>query len=114
MRAWNETLASSKRHLFDKYYGTRHFQLQILATHPEHQRRGAGSALCKWGMQVAKELNVAISVFASPMGKQLYRRLGFNSLASITIKVQEEDDFVTLEAMAYIPNYIQKPQEEAC
>ena len=48
------------------------------------------------------------------MGKQLYRNLGFNSLASITIKVQEEDDFVTLEAMAYIPNYIQKPQEEAC
>jgi len=105
MRAWNETLASSKRHLFDKYYGTRHFQLQILATHPDHQRRGAGSALCNWGMQVAKELNVAISVFASPMGKQLYRHLGFNSLASITIKVQEEDDFVTLEAMAYIPNY---------
>ncbi|OCL07415.1 hypothetical protein AOQ84DRAFT_295130 [Glonium stellatum] len=114
MRAWTDTLASSRRVLFDRYYGTRHFQLQILATHPEHQRRGAGSSLCRWGMQLAKERNMAISVFASPMGKQLYRHLGFHSLASVTIKVQEEDDYVILEAMAYIPHYTQRPQGEVC
>ncbi|OCK79234.1 hypothetical protein K432DRAFT_383259 [Lepidopterella palustris CBS 459.81] len=104
MQAWSDILSSSKRHLFDKYYGTGHFQLQILATHPSFQRRGAGTALCQWGMQIAERMKMAISVFASPMGYRLYSHLGFDYLASVTVKVQEEEESVTLEAMAYLPN----------
>lgn len=99
-QAWSQTLGASRK-LFDQQFGTNHFQLQLLATDPQFQRIGAGTALCGAGIETAERLKMGISVFASPMGKRLYSRLGFQQLATVTVKVEGEDDFVSVAAMVY-------------
>ena len=46
-------------------------------THPEYQRRGAGSMLLKWGCDLADENGVSLYVDASKAGAPLYQRFGF-------------------------------------
>ncbi|KAF2803349.1 uncharacterized protein BDZ99DRAFT_482196 [Mytilinidion resinicola] len=109
MQAWTDTTSASKKLLFDSQFGASHFQLQILATHPEFQRRGAGGQLVGWGIQLAQCLNMAISVFASPMGERLYLRLGFVSVASVFVNVEKELESVVLAAMVYVPSGSSRP-----
>lgn len=51
--------------------------LSLLATHPNHQGKGAGSKLVEWGTRKADAMGVRCFVDASPAGLGLYRRLGF-------------------------------------
>lgn len=51
--------------------------LDTLATHPDYQRRGAGSALMEWGCKMADEAGVAAYVDASKSGAPLYEKFGF-------------------------------------
>lgn len=101
--AWKHTTKTAKANFFDKSYGRNHFQLQILATHPEFQRRGAGTALCQDGVHMATQLGMNISVFASPMGYRLYSSLGFKPLATIAVQTEDECERVFVEAMIYSP-----------
>ncbi|KAF2656644.1 hypothetical protein K491DRAFT_560271, partial [Lophiostoma macrostomum CBS 122681] len=54
-----------------------YFMLITLSTHPEHQRRGAGSMLVKWGVDVADRLHVEAYLSTSIRGRLLYERFGF-------------------------------------
>ncbi|EFQ32953.1 acetyltransferase [Colletotrichum graminicola] len=54
-----------------------HYYLDTLVTHPDYQRRGAGSMLLKWGCELADEDGVGAYVDASKAGKGLYERFGF-------------------------------------
>lgn len=51
--------------------------LDTLATHPDYQRRGAGSMLVGWGCELADKHGVAAYVDASRAGAPLYQRFGF-------------------------------------
>ncbi|KAF2203001.1 hypothetical protein GQ43DRAFT_289251 [Delitschia confertaspora ATCC 74209] len=112
LKAWKQTLSTSSRDLFDKQYGLRYFQLQILATHPRFHRIGAGTALCRQGIRAAEKLDMKIAVFASPMGKRLYGKLGFRKLATVKIQVEGEDESICIEAMSYEPNSWSRPLGE--
>ncbi|KDN64636.1 putative acetyltransferase [Colletotrichum sublineola] len=57
--------------------GTEGTDLDTLVTHPDYQRRGAGSMLLKWGCELADENGVGAYVDASKAGKGLYERFGF-------------------------------------
>ncbi|EXK77166.1 hypothetical protein FOQG_18120 [Fusarium oxysporum f. sp. raphani 54005] len=54
-----------------------HYYLDMLATHPEYQRRGAGSMLIKWGCDLADENGVEVYVDASKDAAPLYWKFGF-------------------------------------
>ncbi|KAJ5133720.1 acetyltransferase [Penicillium atrosanguineum] len=56
---------------------TRHFYLDTVATHPDYQRRGAGSLLVKWGCDLADAQGVQAYVDASKDGAPLYAKFGF-------------------------------------
>jgi hypothetical protein len=103
MRSWTQTTSSAKAQIFDRRYGRQQFQLQILATHPAFHRQGAATALCGWGLGTARREGMAVSVFASPMGRLLYSRLGFMTLANVTIGVEGEKEYIDLTAMVYVP-----------
>lgn len=80
---------------FDRYFGklgNRQVHLWLLATHPDFRRRGAGTMLCNWGMEKAKEKGHPITVLASPMGKQLYMELGYRFLGSVHCQVDDEEE----------------------
>jgi len=51
--------------------------IDMLSTHPEHQRRGAGSMLVKWGTDIADTMGLKAFVQGSRLGKHLYESHGF-------------------------------------
>ncbi|KAK0714706.1 hypothetical protein B0H67DRAFT_220147 [Lasiosphaeris hirsuta] len=82
--------------------GPEQIHLQILATLPAFQRRGHGSSLCEWAMELVRREDLEdMSVMASPMGYELYTWLGFETVARFRIQVPGEEEGLTLQAMIY-------------
>ncbi|OCK74599.1 acyl-CoA N-acyltransferase [Lepidopterella palustris CBS 459.81] len=54
-----------------------YLMLDTLSTLPEHQRRGAGSMILKWGVEKADEMGVEMYLTSSSMARPLYERWGF-------------------------------------
>ncbi|KAK5083715.1 hypothetical protein LTR05_006219 [Lithohypha guttulata] len=62
----------------DSIIGGKNFvYLAILATDPDHQRRGAAGLLVKWGVEEAKRYNLPLYVESSEAGHELYKKYGF-------------------------------------
>lgn len=61
----------------DAQYAEPQLNLMVLATKPEYQRRGAGGALVQWGIDKAKQDGLTVTLFSSPQGYGLYKKLGF-------------------------------------
>ena len=101
MKAFTETLTKAKKKFFDDEYGTNQLHLRILGTHPDYQRRGAGTQHCKWGMRLAKAQKVPVTLFSSPLGQKLYSHISFDLLATITVQVEGEEEKLFIGAMIY-------------
>ncbi|KAJ9631081.1 hypothetical protein H2203_001610 [Taxawa tesnikishii (nom. ined.)] len=87
---------------FDRPFGRRQLYLDSLGTHPDYQRRGAGSAHVRWGLDLAKEREyLAVTLLASDAGRPVYAHLGFETLANMTVQVEGEEESVTWTVMAY-------------
>ncbi|KAI1087832.1 acyl-CoA N-acyltransferase [Rostrohypoxylon terebratum] len=95
---------------FEKYfgkYGTDQIHLWLLATRPAFRRRGAGTRLCRWGLEQASQKSVYATVLASPMGKCLYEELNFDNCGSFSIQVDGEGDKLQLWAMTHSKSAVQ-------
>ncbi|KAJ5707889.1 Acyl-CoA N-acyltransferase [Penicillium malachiteum] len=62
---------------------TPHISLEYLAVHPDNQRRGAGTALVKSGIDQANKMGLEIFVHAFKDGVALYNRMGFRLIAEL-------------------------------
>ncbi|KAK1827037.1 putative N-acetyltransferase ycf52-like protein [Podospora conica] len=100
---FRQTCAASKRDLFDSRYPRGHVFLKILLCHPSYQRRGAGRALTEWGIDEARRRRLNTTVFASPMGFELYRKLGFREIGRFKVQLEGEDVFLEIPAMVLRP-----------
>jgi GNAT superfamily N-acetyltransferase len=58
-------------------YGNDLSDLDTVVTHPDYQRRGAGSMLVGWGCDLADLQGVLAYVDASKEGAPLYAKFGF-------------------------------------
>ncbi|KAI7530586.1 hypothetical protein KC331_g14583 [Hortaea werneckii] len=56
-----------------------YIQLNVLVTHPKHERRGAATQLVRWGCEQADKLGVAMCLESTPTGLKLYERFGFRT-----------------------------------
>ncbi|KAF2147912.1 hypothetical protein K461DRAFT_283055 [Myriangium duriaei CBS 260.36] len=54
-----------------------HIRLGLTFTDPNYRRRGAGGMMMQWGCDLADHLFLPIWVEATPKGKLLYERFGF-------------------------------------
>lgn len=102
------THASTTDYAIEKYfahYGNRRIHLEWVITHPEFRRRGAGTMLCNWGRTEAAKRGWAWTVTATPTGNLLYEHLGCKVLGTEIVRVQGEDEFVTLDGMERSPDY---------
>ncbi|KAF3053140.1 hypothetical protein E8E11_010448 [Didymella keratinophila] len=63
----------------DKIMGTEKpfFMLNSLATHPEHQGRGAGKMLLDWGMKKADDEQLVMYLDGTQVAKPIYEQRGF-------------------------------------
>ncbi|KAK3677551.1 hypothetical protein LTR78_002401 [Recurvomyces mirabilis] len=69
-------------HVKKVHHGTKaHVRLHILATLPDHHRRGVGAMHMKWGFEEADKLGLEVWLEGSPMGTPLYTRSGFETVA---------------------------------
>ncbi|EAW10411.1 GNAT family N-acetyltransferase [Aspergillus clavatus NRRL 1] len=59
--------------------------LELLATYPQHQGKGVGSALLRWGLQKANEIGARIYLEATDEGYPLYCRYGFTEIGEIVM-----------------------------
>lgn len=109
MKAFTDAMEVAHHQYFSDVYGADHIHLRILATHPDYRRRGAGAKLCKWGIDLAEKNRTYISVFASPMGGELYAQLGFKELAVVVVQVKGEEEKVNISAMLYTPGHGKGP-----
>jgi len=67
------------------YKGMPMVNLHILATHPDHQGKGAGRQLLNWGLKKAEELKVACTLEATNEGYRLYKSAGYKDLERIEV-----------------------------
>ena len=100
-RVFVEGGAESRKY-FAKY-GNDQITLQILATHPEHWRRGYGTLLCQYGMKIAEEEDLVVTLVAGKTGGNLYKKLGFTYLGTLVRQVPGEEEQIVSEAMVYEP-----------
>lgn len=95
-----KVVGEASKRLFGDVYGDDHLELVRLKTHPAYMRRGFGSALAKWGIDLAKEQHLAaITVTAGQMGKLLYTHLGFKHLEQVVIQAPGDIETVTSDYM---------------
>lgn len=64
--------------------------LTYVATDPAWRRRGAATAIVQWGIDQCKELGIPAYLEASPEGKPVYERLGFETVEDVVQWVGEE------------------------
>lgn len=60
-----------------------YFKLDSLATHPDHQGRGAATMLLDWGLRKADKEELLLYLNASVAGKRLYDKRGFEAVREV-------------------------------
>lgn len=101
IKAYTNTIATARKKWFDDVYGARRLHLKMLGTHPDYQGRGAATQHCRWGMELAREHKVPITLFGGPLGQRLYSHLGFHILASVIVQVEGEEEKMSIGVMIY-------------
>ncbi|KAI9765909.1 MAG: hypothetical protein M1840_007050 [Geoglossum simile] len=77
------------------------FQLELICTHRDYQRRGAGSTILQWGLHEAGRDGVPATVAASPMGEKLYVKYGFEYIREWVVRAEDDDEEVRFQTMVY-------------
>jgi len=108
MAAYRASIGHAQSELFDSVYGNKQLSLAQLATHPDYFRRGAGTMLAEWGMELAEKNKWVITVFAGPMAYALYGRLGFKTVGIVTTQVKDEEEKIEFPGMVWEPNSLTK------
>lgn len=77
--------------------GRRHWYLELLATKPEWQGKGAGGKLLRWGLRKADEEGTETYLEASPDGKPIYEHLGFREVDRLIVPLEGTGEGVLSE-----------------
>lgn len=97
--------AGAKRY-FDDVYGTRQMFLKSLMTLQTYTRRGHGVSLLKWGQDLVRKMDeesvVPITLRASPQGRGLYRKMGFEEKGEISVKNEGEERVLLVTPMVWV------------
>jgi GNAT superfamily N-acetyltransferase len=79
-----------------------HSTMEMVVVHPAYWKRGHGSRLIRWGMQLADIDHVKQGVVAAKMGAELYNHLGYKLLTDLHWDGDEETpDGLTVSVMEY-------------
>jgi len=81
--------------------------LSVLVTYPDRQKRGAGSALVKWGCDLADKENLPAYLEATPAGYAVYKKNGFEDIDAITFDFKPFSD---RDGSIKITNMIRQPR----
>lgn len=68
--------------------GRKHWYLELIATRPEYQGKGAGGKLLRWGLERSDADGTETYLEASPAGKPVYERFGFKEEDRLVVDLQ--------------------------
>ncbi|MCJ1443641.1 MAG: hypothetical protein MMC23_004141 [Stictis urceolatum] len=91
--AFISVLKAKQAELLDDIYGDEYLELGQLYVHPEHHGKGYGRAMVSWGLERAGREGMPVALFASPMGKRLYLKLGFRQVGVLRVCVEGDGDW---------------------
>ncbi|KAI3317617.1 hypothetical protein HD806DRAFT_514597 [Xylariaceae sp. AK1471] len=86
---------------------TPHLLLALLVTADKHRRRGAGSLLVQWGIDLSESLGLQCYVQASEQGWRLYQHHGFQDIGSVQFDLSRYG----LEGIEVMTEMIRNPQK---
>ncbi|KAG9228104.1 hypothetical protein BJ875DRAFT_500994 [Amylocarpus encephaloides] len=82
-------------------WASQQVKLATLVVHPGFRLPGGGTMLVRWGMAVAENNGWPVILCASPMGRVLYKHLGFEEIASEVVQVEGEEETLTSTVMVW-------------
>ncbi|KAE8446102.1 hypothetical protein EG329_012473 [Mollisiaceae sp. DMI_Dod_QoI] len=77
--------------------GRRHWYLELVATRPEYQGKGAAGKLLRWGIERSDEEGTETYLEASPDGKPIYERFGFQEVDRLVVELEGKGEGVLSE-----------------
>jgi len=83
--------------------------LALLVTASQHRRRGAGSLLVKWGIDMSETTGLPCYLQASEQGRRLYSHYGFQDIDTVEFNLSEYG----LEGVEKMTEMIRKPSASA-
>jgi len=69
----------------------KHWYLELIATRPEWQGKGAAGKLIRWGLERADEEGTECYLEASPDGKPVYERFGWRERERLVVDLEGRD-----------------------
>jgi ribosomal protein S18 acetylase RimI-like enzyme len=91
----------------ERMKGRKHWYLEVIATRPEYQGKGAGGQLIRWGLEKVDEEGTETYLEASPHGKPIYERYGFREVDRLVVNFEKEvlgeKEFVEVFMLRPIP-----------
>jgi hypothetical protein len=70
----------------------KHWYLELVATRPEWQGKGAAGRLMRWGLEKADEDGVESYLEASPDGKPIYEHFGFREAERLVVDLEWKEN----------------------
>ena len=82
---WCKRVSSSSAEWYHKVVLTQYQDIELVATSPGHQGRGAGTLLIREGLRIADDTGLEVYLEASPLAIPLYKRFGFVENGDLTL-----------------------------
>jgi GNAT superfamily N-acetyltransferase len=102
LKAFENNIAAIDKEVFSDAVDK--WSMELLVTDVKYRRRGAATALVKWGTQKADEEGVPCRVEASPMGRPIYRSCGFVDIKPWKVTAQGQNETLEFWVMRREPN----------
>lgn len=83
--------------------------LALLVTDSRYRRRGAGSLVVKWGIDLSEETGIPCYLQASEQGRRLYSHYGFEAIDTVEYNLSEYG----LEGVERMTEMLRKPLGDA-
>jgi GNAT superfamily N-acetyltransferase len=99
LEAFGKVMDDIHKSYWERKYAN-NFRLDLLCTIPAHRRKGAGTMLTRWGLDLAQKEGANVGVESSPMGLPLYEKLGFKLEEIRHVKVKGDDEELLVRVMA--------------
>jgi hypothetical protein len=108
-----EALAEASAAIGKKYWSsmTEIWNLELIVTDRPYRRRGAATALVKWGTVKADQEGIYCRVEASPMGKPVYMSCGFKELGTWDVQVKGQSATLHMWCMGRAPERREKESD---
>jgi GNAT superfamily N-acetyltransferase len=72
--------------------GRKHWYLELLATRPNYQGKGAAGKLLRWGLERADQDGTETYLEASPDGKPIYEHFGFKEVDRLVVELKGDGE----------------------